>query len=106
MMDKKIDVQFDSDLDYIIALKGELVEAKTLMIYGDKLSKYRGACYILESHLSKYNNNLSENAKKHLDVDINELERKAVEVLVEQGHSDIVKKDLLKKYKYHVPEKK
>jgi hypothetical protein len=97
-MEKKIDVQFDKDLDYIIELKGELAEAKILMQSGeDKLDKYRGAGYILENYRHKYKN-LSENAKKHLNVNMNDLEEMAVNILVNQGHSDIVEKDLLKKY--------
>lgn len=104
-MEKKIDIQFDKDLDYIIALKGELVEAKILMQSGeDKLDKYRGANLLLCSYVNKYNN-LSENAKKHLNVNMNDLEEMAVNVLVNQGHSDIVDKDLLKKYGMYCGEK-
>jgi uncharacterized membrane protein len=99
-MEKKIDIQFDNDLDYIIELKGELVEAKTLMKNAMKtLDQYRGANLVLCSYLTKYDN-LSENAKKHLNVDMNELEKLAIETLIAQGHTDILNRDLLKKHGY------
>jgi hypothetical protein len=69
------------------------------MQYGENnLTKYRGANLLLCSYKHKYNN-LSENAKKHLKVDMGELEKLAVNVLVDQGYSDIVNQDLLKKYR-------
>jgi hypothetical protein len=52
---------------------------------------------MLRSYLNKYEN-LSENSKKHLNVDINDLEKLAVNVLFNQGHSDIIGMDLLRKY--------
>ncbi len=94
---EKIDVQFDKNLDYIIELKGELVQARELMKSDNKLNQYTGANVVLCSYLTKYEN-LSENAKRHLNENINELEKLAVNVLVNQGHSKIVKVDLLKKY--------
>jgi len=103
-MENKIDIQFDKALDYIIELKGELVEARELMYSDDKLEKYRGANLLLCSYINKYNH-LSENAKRHLNVDINDLEKMAVETLVEQGYSRIVKDDLLKKYGYSAGKK-
>lgn len=101
----KIDIKFDKDLDYIIELKGELVEAKTLMENGSyPLDKYRGATHLLDSYLAKYNN-LSANAKNHLKVNINELEARAIKILFEQGHLKMVKEDLAKKHGYAVKEK-
>ncbi|MFH1503492.1 MAG: hypothetical protein ABIE36_02455 [Candidatus Diapherotrites archaeon] len=94
---EKIDVQFDKNLDYIIELKGELVQARELMKSDNKLNQCTGANAVLCSYLPKYEN-LSENAKRHLDEDTNELEKLAVNVLVNQGHSKFVKVDLLKKY--------
>lgn len=98
-MNKKIDIKFDKDLDYIIELKGELVSSRKLMDSKDSLDQYTGANLILCAYINKYNN-LSENAKIHLNENINQLEKKAVEVLVELGQSKLVDKNLLKKYGY------
>lgn len=96
---EEIDIAFDKNLDYIIELKGELVNSKQLMNSDNSLKQYRGANLILCSYLSKYNN-LSDNAKKHINENINELEKMAVKILVDQGHSNIINEDLLKKYRY------
>jgi hypothetical protein len=103
-MEDKVDVQFDKNLDYILELKGELVQARELMKSGNRLSQYTGANCILCSYLAKYDN-LSENAKRHLNENINDLEEMAVKTLVDQGYSNIVKENLLKKYGYSVSEK-
>ena len=96
---EKIDIPFEKNLDYILELKGELTSSRILMDSNDAMDQYMGANLILCSYINKYNN-LSENAKMHLRENINELEKKAVKVLVEQGHSKIVEKELLKKYGY------
>jgi uncharacterized membrane protein len=95
----KIDIQFDKNLDYIIELKGELVHARDLMSSGDDSLKWAGANYVLNSYINKYSN-LSENAKNHLNENINDLEKMAVKIVVEQGYSDIINQELLKKYGY------
>jgi len=100
----KVDAQFDKDSNYIIELKGELVQAKRLMNSEDSLDEYTGANLILCSYINKYDN-LSKNAKKHLNMDMNELEKMAVNILVNQGHSKLVKVDLLKKYGVYCGEK-
>jgi len=104
IMEKKIDVQSDKDLDYIIEFERKLVNSKKLMHSDNELDEYTGANLILCSYINKYNN-LSENAKKHLNVDMNELEKLAVNILVNQGHSKLVKVDLLKKYGVYCGEK-
>ena len=101
---EKIDIQFDKNLDYILELKGELVQVGGLMRSKEELDAYRGANLLLFSYLTKYNN-LSENAKRHLHENINDLEKMAVSILVNQGHSDIVQEELLKKYGYSVDKK-
>lgn len=94
----------ERELASLLEIKGELVQAKELMYYGDQLSQYRGANYLLCSFLAKYNL-LDKKSKDSLHIDVNNLERKAVEILVNQGHNKLVENELLKKYGYAISEK-
>jgi hypothetical protein len=71
----------------------------------DRLDKYRGATTFLTSLFNKYDN-LSENAKKHLNVNISELEKLAVDTLVKEGYEDTLNKETLEKFGYSAEIKK
>lgn len=101
----KIKYQFnETELASLSELKDEIIQAKRLMNSEDSLDKYISAACVLCSYINQYND-LSENEKKHLDVDIGDLEKLAVNILVNQGHPKLVGVDLLKKYGLYCGEK-
>lgn len=96
-MENKINTQFNKGLTHFKELKTDLVEAKRLMNSEDKMDKYTGASLLLSKYIQDYDT-LTDYSKEHLNVDMNELEKLAVNILVNQGRSGLVKIDLLKKY--------
>jgi len=106
----KIKYQFNkTELASLSKLKDEIIQARKFMSSDDPLDEYTGANYLLYSSLSKYNQ-LNNKARKFLNInitciDINDLEKLAVNILVNQGHSKLVKVDLLKKYGVYCGEK-
>ena len=76
----------------------ELIETRKLIDSGDNLGKYRGANILLGSTINKYNS-LDKKVRELFYIDVDNLEKKAVEILVNQGYSKIVPEKLLKKYK-------
>jgi hypothetical protein len=97
-MENKIDNPLDSN-PYILLLKGGLAHAKEWMSSGDEMQKCTGAELVLNYYTERYNV-LNDDAKKYVGINANELEKMAVDILVEQGHSKLVKDSLLKKYEY------
>jgi folate-dependent phosphoribosylglycinamide formyltransferase PurN len=101
---KKTYVFTERELASLLNMHAELVESRQLMYSDEVLDRYRGANTILNSAIHKYKN-FDEEHKKQLNIDVNELERKAVKILVDDGYPQIVSKELLEKYGYAVAEK-
>lgn len=102
-MDNQVNIK--PDKKYSLAeLQTKFIIAETAMRYPkqgktSQIFQYKAADDVLNNYLPEYEK-LSENEKKNLNVNTNELERIAVKTLVEQGHSDIISKERLKKFGY------
>ena len=93
-----------NELDNLLGLAKEIGAISEILYTGEADEKYRAASVILKSSLPKYNK-LSEEIKEVLDVDINKLEKKAVDILFHGGNKDMISKELLEKYGYIIKEK-
>ncbi|MGY4884863.1 MAG: hypothetical protein ACP5NZ_04770 [Nanobdellota archaeon] len=92
-------------------IEGGISHAKLWLYSGTESEKRYGAEVLLNYWIERYNVlsdeekknisfNVFEDNKNAISVNINDLEKKAVEVLVKQGHSNVVDESLLKKYGY------
>lgn len=94
----------EDELNSVFKLNRRFSTAIKLMHSENITDRYRGALALLKSPSIETYNNSGEGIKAMIDIDTNKLEKKAVEILVDQGYNHLVKKELLEKHRYSVSE--
>ena len=94
-----------NELDNLLGLTMEIGEMKELLYSREADERYRGASVMLKSSIPRYNK-LPEEIRELLKIDLGKLEEKAVNILFNSVHKDMVSNELLEKYGYIIKEKK
>jgi len=89
-------VAFVNDISYFNSIASHI---KYKINSGNNIEKCNAAGLFLSYWIKNYDL-LDTEGKQSIKVDLSDLEKKAVDILVENGKSDEVSKDLLEKYGY------
>jgi vacuolar-type H+-ATPase subunit C/Vma6 len=93
-----------NELNNLLGLTKEIGAMSEILYSKEADERYRGASVMLNSSIPKYNK-LPEEIREIMNVDIGQLERKAVEILFNSGNKDMISEALLQKYGYIIKEK-